>query len=300
MDSIAKFTKKHCHGLYQWISAVLLGAMAWLAMTGIGGVTGIALGAAAAVMAVLVIVHITGLPIGCTLLQIPLTLLSVCTFLAALTASVVGLMLVRFPEVEADVHAIAAQLHVSLDGISHPSGIPFALIALALYFLSTAAFAATSYLSTVKSCLKGQISRRSAKLFSAFAALLAVGAGVVSVWLGVTRRTLDAAVIECLLLTVLLAAAGLSANAFLRSTYAFKVFEEQVMKVETNADGTVYVPIQEDTDHADAPKPVPLPVAPKHEDKKSEKGGKKPFLAAYDALEVRTPSEAADGECDIL
>ena len=103
-----------------------------------------------------------------------------------------------------------------------------------------------------------------------------------------------------LLLAALCAAAGLSAKAFLKSTYAFKVFEEQVMKVETNADGTVYVPIQEDSANPDAPIPVPVPAASERRDSADRTDGRKPFLRAFDSAEAQRDAAGSAGECEIL
>ncbi|MBQ5545406.1 MAG: hypothetical protein IIU00_06975, partial [Clostridia bacterium] len=101
---------------------------------------------------------------------------------------------------------------------------------------------------------------------------------------------------EIVLFALVLLITGCSANAFLKTTYAFKVFEDKMMKVEMNADGTMYVPIQEDTDGEEV-QPLPVPV-PKYT--ASDKSGRKPPIKSFAELEIARSIDGSHNEYFII
>ena len=99
-----------------------------------------------------------------------------------------------------------------------------------------------------------------------------------------------------LLLLLHLLFSGVSASTFARRSFAFKVFENKVMKVETNADGTVYVPIKEDKEPD-----FEEPLAPtKKKEPKNEKPLGKQFIKEYSPAAEETAENGASGEGNLI
>ncbi|MBQ1414151.1 MAG: hypothetical protein IIY93_13305 [Clostridia bacterium] len=301
MDTIAYFTKKHCRSLFNIARLLLLIAMAAVAFTGIPGAAGIAAGMVLVLMTLLCAFHMAGQPLGCSLLQIPFAILSFVSFFAGLGLSIMGFLALRYSPVEEDIHTAAASVGIPLDRIVHIPGMPLGIVGMLLFFLSFVSFCAVMYLSTVKSCLSNVISRHGARVFTACSILtaIAVAAGAVFFilrcggWSAVIADRQNTSLLaEIVLFALVLLITGCSANAFLKPTYAFKVFEDKMMKVEMNADGTMYVPIQEDTDGEEV-QPLPVPV-PKYT--ASDKTGRKPPIKSYAEQETVYPIDGSHNE----
>ncbi len=306
MDSISYFTQKHCHSKTNILAALLLVVMAVAAFLGLGGLGGILCGLFLFVTTIFTVVHILGKPVGCMLLQIPLAVITFLSFFAALAMSTLGFLIMRYQGAEEYVNGILSRWGYIFAISPRMAGAFLGFTALGLFFLSFFSFCAITYLTTVKNCLNNVISRHGARTFvvsSVITAMLTAVAAVLFVTfhhgLGIVLQSpVDTSVfIEIVLLAILLLLVSLSANSFIKSTYAFKVFEEKVMKVETNADGTMYVPIKEDTDKSElsAPVPVPVPIPPKSNEKQG-----KPYIKPRNSLENLTTIDGTRNEYDIL
>ena len=309
MDTISYFTKKNCRNLPTFLSVILLAIMAFMAFVGGFGTAGIAAGLFFGGMAILTAAYMLGQPVGCTLIQIPLILLSFLTFFMGLAMSALGILIVRYVDTETYVNSILNRYHFIFTCAPRMEGTILCAAALTLFFITFLSFSAISYLSTVKSCLNDIISRRGARVFSVCSIISAVATAAGAVLFLVSHGGPEPVLSDTApssfcgiiaLMAVLLLLTGLSANSFIKTTYAFKVFEEQVMKVETNADGTMYSPIKEDSDTPDQPIPVPLPKPTPSAAGNKGKKKKKDFIKPLSSLESTDVIDGSHNEYDII
>lgn len=267
MDSISYITQNHCHNAFNVISALLLVVMSLIAFGGIMGYVGVGCAAFFLLMSVLTYLYTRGSAKSCTMLQIPLIILSFTAFFAGIAMSALGFAIFHYKGMYDYFRSLSAQNGYHLNLPPQSMAAILCAVALLLFMMSFFAFCAIKYLNTVKICLNNEISRHGARIFSVASILMFVvtaAAAVVFVfsfggWNHVIADRLSSFVLaEIAILAVLLLLSGLSSNSFISATYAFKVFEDKMMKVETNADGTVYVPVKEDSNRNIRPIPIPV------------------------------------------
>lgn len=307
MDSISYITQKHCRTPLNIISAVLLAVMAVTALGSTAGYAGTVCGLFFAVMAVFTFLYTRGSARNCTLLQIPLVVMSFAAFFLGIVMGALGFAIVHYSGMYEYVSGFLLQYGYRLIIPAQQTGAALGVGSLLVFMMSFFAFCAAKYLSTVKSCLNNVISRHGARIFSVVSVLMFVTAASAAAAFvlscggfgGVMADSFLLSVFaEIVILALLLLFSGISASSFISATYAFKVFEEKMMKVETNADGTVYVPIKEDSDREAAPAPIPVPK-PAASDGRMDKQ-KKGFIKSTTLLDVDDAIDGSHSEYDII
>ena len=311
-NSIEYITKKHFRSASSIAVTLMACAIAalsvFIAYTGAFQPAAVAFSVFAVLSALFTVIRVFSVKTGCTLLRISVAFTAGLLFFAAMIAFTLGYLLLRNGDIQTVFdQALSERGWVISTSPSVTGGLLFALSAL-LYFASGCAFFAHRYLRAVRSCASGSMKRIGLRVFpfiSVILSLLSVGGAVAFALLshGMIDRVLsdrlllaESAVAALVMIHPLFA--GICASSFARRTFAFKVFENQIMKVETNADGTVYVPINEDTE-PDAEEPL-LPAKTKSTEEEHLTG--KPYIREY------SPASAADdkngrkdfGEADLL
>lgn len=313
MDSISYITQKHCHSFLNLLCAALLLVMAVISFGGITGYSGSISGLLWLLMAILTWLYTRGSTKNCTLLQIPLIIFSVLSFFAGIAMSALGFAIFHYNGMYDYINGRLEQFHSLIKMSSQLMAVLLCTGALILFIMSFYAFCAIKYLNTVKSCLNNVISRHGARIFSVASILVfvitaSVGAVFVFYYGGWQPLMADSMALaffaEIAALALLLLLTGISASSFITATYAFKVFEEKMMKVETNADGTVYVPVKEESGRGmrSVPVPMPKPAAPSSESASSDKSGKpkKKFIKKANALDASDIIDGSHNEYDIM
>lgn len=257
------------------------------------------------ISALFVLIRMFAAGVGCSLLRLSLGVMMLLGFLGAIACFAAGLLVLRRPEIETELVMGASPGLLANAG---PRALGLCVIAFsALFYLSSCcAFMGIRYLGAVRSCIHGTLKRGGLRLFPIVSVLLFVFGiimAVITALLSDSGRLSDRlqsgggvlllATVAAYYLHLLLAA--LSAASFARKTFAYKVFEKQIMRVETNADGTVYVPINEDADSDDGEKPAARPVSAS-DDSNGGKGFIREFAPAIltdEELEAFRRSEAA-------
>ena len=204
---------------------------------------------------------------GCTLMRIAISVNAVVCFFAGMGTFTLGYLFIRQGGAQERINELLRDLgYGTIDTEPKTTGMLLFVGSVILYLASGCAFFGHRYLGAARSCSEGTLKRSGFRVFPLLSFLLFIslgGAAAVFFLLSdksyVTGVTADGdslltAVLAVLLMLHLLFS-GICARAFAGKTFAFKVFEKQIMKVETNADGTVYVPINEDRE-PDAEEPL--------------------------------------------
>ena len=228
---------------------------------------------------------------GCTLMRIAISVNAIVCFFSGMGTFTLGYLILRQKGAQDWINGMLGRLGCST--IATQPEVTGALLfgaAIILYFASGCAFFGHRYLGAARSCSEGTLKRSGFRVFPLMSFILfffLICAAAVFFMLSGESFVNQIASDMYSILTVALAAllmlhlllSGICARAFARKTFAFKVFEKQIMKVETNADGTVYVPINEDKE-PDAEEPL---VPSKKPEKRSEDTQTKQFIKEFQA-----------------
>lgn len=261
MDSISILAKKHCGSIPNIICGILLTALAILAIIQAIFVINIYCITNAVIVTAISIflwLYIAGIQIGCALMRIPLAIFTLFCFFIALLICAIGFVFLFNSGTENYIKIIFEKYGYTSD--FSPQMVSIALIAagLILFALSFCLWAGVRFLNSVKCCLAGEIKRSGANIFGVSSIVIALIMAIAAIMYTVTLISsnqfgkmmalfpYEMLYIRIVLVAILLVFTGISAASFANKTYAYKVFENQMMKVETNADGTVYVPINEE------------------------------------------------------
>lgn len=310
MDSISYITKKHCRSVLNIISVALMAIMSITSFVGIGGYAGLACSVFLGIIALLIFLYTLGSVIGCTLLQILPAIISFVSFFSGIAVIAIGFAAVHYPGMYDYINEIFLQNGYMLTFPPRAFGIVLCSSSLAFFAASFFAFCAVVYLGTVKNCLKNTISRQGARIFSIMCIIAFVISAVSALFFvfscgGFEKVTVDrlslSIFVEISTLAILFLMTGVSSSSFISSTFAFKVFEDKMMKVETNADGTVYVPIVEDSDRENSPAAVPIHVsATVEQSSKKSSDSKKKFIISVYSLGESYVIDGSNNEYDII
>lgn len=309
MDSVSFITQKNCHNAWNFLCAALLVVMSLVSFGGIMGYGGSISALVWLLMAILTYLYTRGSTKNCTLLQIPLVVFSVVGFFFGIVMSALGFAVFHYYGMYDYLKSNLEQYGYTLTVPPQTAAVLLCAGALIVFMLSFYAFCAIKYLNTVKSCLNNIISRHGARIFSVASILVFVVTATIAVIFvishgGITPLMANSAAFslfaEIVMLALLLLFTGISASSFITATYAFKVFEEKMMKVETNADGTVYVPVKEENGRDPRPIPVPLPKPAESVSQSASGKPKKKFIKKADALDASDAIDGSHNEYDIL
>ena len=183
---------------------------------------------------------------------------AVVCFFSGMGSFTIGYLFIRQSGTQERINELFADLGFgSIVTQPKTTGILLFAASVILYLASGCAFFGHRYLGAARSCSEGTLKRSGFRVFPLLAFILFFTvSGAAAVFFLLSDKSyidrissdIDSILVVVLfaLLLVHLLLSGLCARAFARKTFAFKVFEKQIMKVETNADGTVYVPINED------------------------------------------------------
>ncbi len=313
INSIEYITKKHFRSGISIFVTLLALAIAALSVyiTVISGYhPAFAVFAAFCVLsAMFSVVRIISVKAGCALMRSSIAVMAVLFFFTAMSMFTLGYLFLRHGAIQEKINEFLSQTGSAISTEPLVTGILILIISVLLYMASGCAFFCHRYLGAASSCSSGVIRRSGFRVFPILSVMLFLfAAGVTtsiillsdySLICGVMANHValyNAALVILLFLHLLFS--GICAKALAYKTFAFKVFEKQIMKVETNADGTVYVPINEDKE-PDAEEPL-LPG--KQHTRQTEHPSGKPFIK-----EIATPHAVDDfsnpqtiGEADIL
>lgn len=264
MDSISSLVKKHCHCGVNIICGLLLtihSALSVIYAVMVPHPAYIAIGAVLTLITVFSWIYIFGCKIGCTLLRIPIIILDALSFIISLLSCAIGVLFIAHSEAGTYLEQLITQYGIEeLSLTPYVAGIALIVIGLIFFALSFCLLAGVRYFGSIKKCLDGEIRRNGAKIFGISCIILFVFVSLIVILntanMLMNRSFYDVIIsfpdniiyINLWLKMLLLLFIGISANSFSSKTYAFKVFENQMLKVESNADGTVYVPISEETE----------------------------------------------------
>ena len=310
MNSIEYITKKHFRSGLSMIVTLIAVAIAVLSaylafMKGFSPV----LAAFAFLSALFSIVSLFSAGKGCTLLRIPIAVTAVACFFTAMGMFTLGYLFIIHSGTQERINELLKSLHYNTIATQpNVTGALFIIGSVLLYIASGCAFFGHRYLGAARSCSSGTLRRSGFRVFPVLSVILFVltaGAAAGFLLLSgdsfITELTTDPFSMMTALLLVLLMLhllfSGICAGSFARKSFAFKVFEKQIMKVETNADGTVYVPINEDKE-PDAEEPLLLP-SKKKESNDSQKRGK-PYIKEFSPAVEDAAEHSSTGEGDIV
>lgn len=265
MDSISSLVKKHCHCGVNIICGLLLTIHSVLSVIYAVMIPNPAYITISAVLTLITIfgwIYIFGCKIGCTLLRIPMIILDVISFFISLLLCAIGIVFIAHSDAETYLNQMLTQYGIEeeLSITPYVLGIALIVIGLILFALSFCLMTGVRYFGSIKKCLEGEIRRSGAKIFGISCIILFVFVSLIvilhtanmlmnrSFYTVIMTFPGNIIYINLWLKVFLLLFIGISANSFSSKTYAFKVFENQMMKVESNADGTVYVPINEENE----------------------------------------------------
>ena len=309
INSIEYITKKHFHSLINVLVTLTAAAIAAIAAY-LAFFTGFetartAFAAFAALSAVFTLVRVFSPGAGCTLMRISVSVIALSGFIAGLEAFTLGYLLIRHSGTQSHLNELLSVIGLSIATRPEVTARLMMAGSVLCYAAAGCAFFCHRYLGAVRSCASGVLKRSGLRVFPPISAILfilcLIAAGALEllssdhilVDMIMKDRTSMLTAILIALLPLHLLLSGINARTFSRRTFAFKVFEKQIMKVETNADGTVYVPINEDV----APGTEEEPELKKHSPAPEESRKGKPFIPEF------APSGenfSAAGEADIL
>lgn len=213
------------------------------------------------VTALFAVVRIFTVRIGCALLQIPTAVMATVGFFGAIAMFALGHVFVTRGGTQDYVNGILSPYGCQIITPPHFTGAMIIIASGLIYLLACCCYFGSRHLNNMKNCAQDHISRGASRLFANLCIVMfitvtsAIAAVLVLSDIDIASLMADRELVflwlQILFCDFLLLFAGLSAQSFASKTYAFKVFENQMMKVETNADGTVYVPINEDSESDD-------------------------------------------------
>ena len=266
MDSISYITKQHCRSGISVLCAVLMTVMAVIGFAYAKdnrSAVGLLFACLMSVQALTGWLMLISPRWGSLLLQFPTGLWAALCFAASLFLLPAGYLFITRGDMQDYCNKWLADYGYRFVSQPTVTGGLFIVGGLLAFLLSCQLLFFGRYLRTVRKCLhddirRGGIVQLEVLSFLVFT-LIAVGAVVFLLLSGEGLSEIPAdrfhlfALLETAAAGLLFLCNGLLSRAFHRKTFAFKIFEDQMMKVETNADGTVYVPINEDSSEEDAP-----------------------------------------------
>lgn len=264
MDSISYITKRHCRSLISVLCAVILTVMAAIAIK----YTLDSQNVAGSVLAILMTLQalagwllVICPPYGSLLMQFPTGLWAASYFAASLFLLPTGYLFLTHSDMQSYCNQWLSAYGYRLAAQPTVTGIIFIVAGLVAFLLSCLLLFLARYLRTVRKCLHDDIRRGGTVEFEVLSflmfVLIAAAAVIFTILSGENLSEILAdrfnlfMLIETAAAGLLFFCTGLLVHDFRSKTFAFKVFEDQMMKVETNADGTVYVPINEDRNEDD-------------------------------------------------
>ncbi len=309
-NSIEYITKQHFHSLLSVILTLVTIAIAAVsvAITVLAGISsanaGIAVFAGfSSLSALFAVIRMFSVKNGCTLMRISIGISALLCFLAGMGMFTLGYLLIKNNDIQNHINSYLSLAGFTIVTRPRITAILMISASVLLYMASGCSFFGHRYLGAVRSCAGGTIRRSGLRVFPAVSLILfilSVLAAFTLLMLSGDAATkykllsditsnqvniLSAALVFLLYLHLLLS--GICARSFASKTFAFKVFEKQIMKVETNADGTVYVPISKD-EEPDAGTPQETvkaePVSDRHQNSK-------PFIREISGTTVHSESE---------
>ncbi len=262
----------------------------------------------AALSALFSVVSFFSAGIGCTLMRVSITVNAFVSFFTAMGMFTLGYLFIRHSGTQERVNELLSSMgYNTIATQPNVTGILLFAGSVLLYIASACAFFGHRYLGAARTCASGSLKRSGFRVFPVLSVVLFLfSAGAAAVFLKLSGQTfideilsdkfsmMVALLIVLLLLHLLFS--GLCARAFARKSFAFKVFEKKIMKVETNADGTVYVPVHEDKE-PDAEEPL-LPAKKKERSDENTRG--KQFIKEYSPAAEETAEQSASGEGALL
>ena len=312
MNSIDYITKKHFRSGSSILVALTASAAAGLSaylsiMNGfhpwIAGFAGFA-----AVSALFTLISLFSPATGCTLLRFSAAINALVCFFSGMGMFTLGYLFISHTNTQEHVNNLLSQLGINTIATQpNVTGTILLIGSLMLYLAFGCAFFAHRYLGAARSCASGTLKRNGFRVFPLTSCILFLAASIAaagflflspgsftSEMLSDRFMRTSALLIVVLLLHLLFS--GICARSFAHKSFAFKVFEKQIMKVETNADGTVYVPINEDKDPGEEE-----PLLPSKKQKKKEENPKngKPFISDFPSA-ANESAFSSEGESDIL
>ena len=312
VNSIGYITKKHFRSVLSIFVVLLTVAVA--ALSGYlavmkGFQPGFAAFAGFAALAALFsAVSLFSVRIGCTLLRYCIAINAIVSFFTAMGMFTLGYLFFRHSGTQDRINELLSSLgYNTIATQPNVTGILLFAGSILLYVASACAFFGHRYLGAARTCASGTLKRSGFRVFPVISVVLflfASGAAVIFLALSgdsfidqlLTDRyaMLTALLIVLLLLHLLFS--GICASAFARRSFAFKVVENRVMKVETNADGTVYVPINEDIEPGTEEPLLPTKKKESH----NEKPLGKQFIREYSPAAEENAENGASGEGKLL
>ena len=308
-NSIDYITKKHFRSpaniAVTLVAAAIAAGAVWLAVISGMNPAVTVLAAFTALSAVFALIRVFSPGAGCTLLRVSISVIALAGFIAGLESFTLGYLLIRHSGTQEHLNSLLSHSGFTIALAPEITGRLLLAVSVLFYTASGCAFFCHRYLGAVRSCAAGTLKRSGLRVFPPLSAVLFflyLIAGGIWLWLSSdwmactvilsdTRWLLTAGIVVLLFLHLLLS--GINARSFARRTFAFKVFEKTIMKVETNADGTVYVPIIEDVE----PDTEERPISAKPAKVSEETLRGKPFISEFAAS--GSPGNAS-GEADIL
>lgn len=261
MNSISSVAKKHCHCVTNIICCILLTLLAAIniiqALCSFDTIYYIICSAFIAITALFSWIYTSGLKVGCSLVRIPLIIITILSFAASLFAISIGIVFVSHNGVDNYINSILGEYGYRLAISAGLIGILLIVGGTLVFVFSFCLLAGVRYFDSIKACLDGETKHNGARLFgvsSIVLCIIIIGLEIAYTVFLISSDQFDELIAEfpaqmlyfkLILTDLLLLFIGISANSFANQTYAFKLLENQMMKIETNADGTVYVPINE-------------------------------------------------------
>ena len=291
MDSISYITKQHCRSGISVLCVIILTVMAVIgclytldSQNVIGGIFTCLTSLQALSGWLLLICP----QFGCLLMQFPTGLWAAICFTSSLFLLPTGYLFLTRSDMQSYSNQLLSVYGYHLATQSSVTGAIFLIGGLIAFLLSCLLFFLGRYLRTVRKCLHDDIRRGGTVQLEALSFLvftvIIVGTVIFLILSGESLSGILADKFNLFMLIETAAAGlfffctGLLARDFRSKTFAFKVFEDQMMKVETNADGTVYVPINEDSNEDETPTHPTVPMTQPTASGKPVKSGKKDYI----------------------
>ncbi len=311
-NSIDYITKKHFRSFSSFLVTLITAAIAALSaylsvMNGLNAA--FAVFAGFAILSVLFsVISLFSPGTGCTLMRITISVNAFACFFAGMGTFTLGYLFIRHGGSQDRINDLLREFgYGTIATAPKTTGALLFAASVILYLASGCAFFGHRYLGAARSCCEGTLKRNGFRVFPLLSFLLfaAVGCAVAVFFLLSGQSFIDQItaglypMLVLLLLALLLLHllfSGICARSLARKTFAFKVFEKQIMKVETNADGTVYVPINEDKE-PDAEEPL---TPSKKKDVSSEKRSGKQYIKDFAPSSPGNSEYVEYAEGDIL
>ena len=245
---------------------------------------------------------------GCTLMRMSITVNALVSFFTAMGMFTLGYLFIKHNGTQDRINELLSSLGFNTIATEPKfTGILLLAGSVLLYIASACAFFGHRYLGAARTCASGTLKRSGFRVFPVLSVVLflftTAAAAVILTLSGrayineiMSDRFLMLSALLIVLLLLHLLFSGICARSFARKSFAFKVFEKKIMKVETNADGTVYVPVNEDKE-PDAEEPL-LPT--KKKESNDEKSRSKQFIREYSPAVEQIAEHGTSGEGFLL